>query len=95
MARPHQQDLFADEAEAELFEPDTAPPPYRPDLDKVRARLHKILAEARAADKLPWNQDQLLVYRAIFPQMAEWLPEEEAVQLRFEFDTEMTRLKAA
>jgi len=95
MARPQQQDLFADETQPELFEPDTAPLAYRPDLDQVRARLHKILAEARAADKLPWDADKLLVYRTIFPQMAGWLPEEEAAQLRFEFDAEMARLKAA
>jgi hypothetical protein len=37
----------------------------------------------------------LLVYRNIFPRMAGWLPEEEAAQLKFEFDAEMTRLKAA
>ena len=95
MARPHQQDLFEADAQAELFDPDATPPGYRPDLDNVRARLHKILAEARAADKVPWDRDQLLVYRTIFPQMAGWLPEDEAAQLRFQFDTEMTRLKAA
>ncbi|MGH6826272.1 hypothetical protein [Methyloceanibacter sp.] len=95
MARSHQQDLFEGEAQPELFKPDAAPPVYRPDLDQVRARLHKILAEARAAKKLPWDKDQLLVYRSIFPQMAGWLPEEEGAQLRFEFDTELTRLKAA
>ena len=95
MAKSPQQDLFEDQAQAELFQPDAAPPAYRPDPDQVRARLHRILAEARAAEKLPWNQDRLLVYRTIFPQMAGWLPEEEAAQLKFEFDTEMARLKAA
>ncbi len=95
MARSPQQDLFDDEAQAELFEPDAAPPAYRPDPDRVRARLHKILAEARAAEKLPWDRDRFLVLKTIFPQMAGWLPEEEAAQLRFEFDSEMARLKAA
>jgi hypothetical protein len=95
VARPTQQDLFETDAQAELFDADAAPPAYRPDPDKVRARLHKILAEARAAEKLPWDRDKLLVYRTIFPQMAGWLPEEEAAQLRFEFDTELARLKAA
>ena len=95
MARSHQQDLFEAEAQSELFQPEAAPPVYRPDLDQVRARLHKILAEARAAEKLPWDRDKLLVYRTIFPQMTGWLPEEEAAQLRFEFDTELARLKAA
>jgi len=95
MVRSPQQDLFEAEAQPELFESDAAPPAYRPDPDQVRARLHKILAEARAAQKLPWDPDKLLVYRTIFPQMAGWLPEQEAAQLRFEFDTEMERLKAA
>ena len=35
------------------------------------------------------------LYRTIFPQMTNWLPEEEAAQLRFAFDTEMARLEAA
>jgi hypothetical protein len=95
MARSPQQDLFEADSQAELFDANAAPPAYRPDPDKVRARLHKILGEARAADKLPWDRDKLLVYRTIFPQMTGWLPEEEAAQLRFEFETEMARLKAA
>ena len=95
MARSPQQDLFESETQAELFEPDAGPAAYRPDPDQVRARLHKILAEARGAEKLPWDRDRLLVYRTIFPQMAGWLPDEEAAQLRFEFEAEMARLKAA
>lgn len=95
MARSPQQDLFETDSQPELFEADAAPPAYRPDPDKVRARLHKILAEARAAEVLPWDADKVLLYRTIFPHMAGWLPEEEAAQLRFEFDTEMARLKAA
>jgi hypothetical protein len=95
MARSPQQDLFETDAQAELFDAGAAPPAYRPDLDDVRARLHKILAEARSAKELPWDRDKLLVYRTIFPHMAGWLPEEEGAQLRFEFDTEMARLKAA
>ncbi len=94
MTRPTQQDLFGPEPERELFGPDQAPPAYKPDLDDVRARLHRILAEARAAEKLPWDADKTLVYRAIFPHMAGWLPAEEGAQLRFEFDTEMARLHA-
>jgi hypothetical protein len=62
---------------------------------RPQRRLHRILAEARAAEQVPWDSDKLLVYRSIFPQMAGWLPEEEAAQLRFQFETEITRLKAA
>ena len=95
MARPPQEDLFEDDSQPELFDADSAPPVYRPDPDEVRARLHKILTEARSAEKLPWDRDRLLVYRTIFPQMAGWLPEEEGAQLRFEFDRQLARLKAA
>lgn len=95
MARSPQQDLFESDLQPELSDADAGPPAYRPDPDKVRAQLQKILAEARAAEKLPWDADKVLLYRTIFPHMAGWLPEEEAAQLRFEFDTEMARLKAA
>ncbi len=96
MAQPTQPDLFGTGSQPELFDSDSAPPVYRPrNLDEVRARLQGILAEARAAEKLPWDGDKLLVYRTIFPHMAGWLPEDEAKQLRFEFDTELARLKAA
>jgi hypothetical protein len=95
MTRPTQQDLFGTESQPELFGADEAPPAYRPNLDEVRARLNRILAEARAAETLPWNADKVLLYRTIFPHMTGWLPEEEGAQLRFEFDAEMVRLKAA
>jgi hypothetical protein len=70
-------------------------PVYRPDPEKVRSRLHKILAEARAAQAMPWEPTTVSLYRTIFPQMTNWLPEDEGAQLRFEFETEMERLKAA
>jgi hypothetical protein len=90
-------ELFGDEEEgqADLFGPDAAPPAYRPDPGKVRARLHKILAEARAAQKLPWEPTTVSLYRTIFPQMTNWLPEEEGAQLRFQFEEELARLEAA
>ena len=92
--RGAQDDLFAAEQQYEPYA-DQAPPAYRPDLDDVRARLNRILAEIRAAEKLPWDADKALVYRTIFPHMTGWLPEQEGAQLRFEFETELERLKAA
>lgn len=94
MARIDGPDLFGLEKQADLFG-DQPAPAYRPDPDKVRARLYKILAEARAAESLPWESTRVSLYRTIFPQMTKWLPEEEAAQLRFEFEAEMERLKAA
>ena len=63
--------------------------------DSVRAELYKILAEARAAERLPWEPRTVLLYRTIFPQMTNWLPDEEGAQLRFEFDAEIRGLEAA
>jgi hypothetical protein len=94
MARTGQPDLFQAETQPDLFGEEAAPA-YRPDPDKVRARLHKILAEARAAQKLPWEPTRVSLYRTIFPQMTLLLPEEEGAQLRFDFETELARLEAA
>ena len=93
MARTSQADLFEKDAQPDLFGGEAAPV-YRPNLDKVRARLQKILAEARAAQAMPWEPTQLSLYRTIFPQMTLFLPEEEAMQLRFSFEKEMKRLRA-
>ncbi len=92
MARGGQGELFRREEQLELF-PDSRAPAYRPDPDKVRSRLHKILAEARAAERLPWEPTRTSLYRKIFPQMTLWLPEDEGAQLRIEFETELARLE--
>ena len=95
MARDNQSDMFTEEdSQSDLFGADPIPE-YRPDPDKVRARLHKILAEARAAQTFPWEPTRVSLYRTIFPQMTLWLPEDESAQLRFEFEVEIKRLEAA
>jgi hypothetical protein len=53
MARSDQLDLFGAETKAGGFDEDAPPYLYRADPDKVRVRLHKILAEARAAQTMP------------------------------------------
>ena len=84
--RPAQGDLFANE------------PPRKngvgvADSNDVRSRLQKLLAEARAAQsKPPWSERDTRMYQIIFPQMANWLPNAEAEQLRLEFRTELERL---
>ncbi|MFK0692334.1 hypothetical protein ACFX5Q_29770 [Mesorhizobium sp. IMUNJ 23033] len=94
MAR-NQLDLFGTEEQPELFDEDAPTVYYHGDPDRVRARLHKLIAEARSAETLPWDQDSTRLYHKIVPQMVLWLPEEEAAQLKFEFEAEMVRLKAA
>lgn len=91
MSRNDQPDFFRPE-QPDLFGTDSSPA-YRPDPDKVRARLHRILSEARAARTSPWDTARISLYRTIFPQLTLWLPEEEAAQLRFEFESEITRLE--
>jgi hypothetical protein len=87
--QPH---LFEDDEQSDLFGGQPTPE-YRPDPDSVRAGLHKILGEARAPQKLPWDPARVSLYRTIFPQMTNWLPEDEGAQLRFEFEAELVRLK--
>jgi len=94
MASSRQGDLFGNDEQDDLFE-DQPTPVYRADPDQVRAELYKILAEARAANKMPWDPARVSLYRTIFPQMTNWLPEEEGEQLRFDFETELARLEAA
>jgi hypothetical protein len=69
--------------------------PINPDPDEVRAELTKILAEMRAAQAMPWDDSRAALYRTIFPQMTNCLPEEEGAQLRFQFEEELARLEAA
>jgi hypothetical protein len=87
-----QGDLFRAQEQPDLFG-DSRLPSYRPNPDKVRARLYKILAEARAAQRVPWEPTRVSLYRTIFPQMTLFLPEDEGAQLRFEFETELLRLE--
>jgi hypothetical protein len=90
MARSNQASLFADD-QPDMFGPASVAA-YRPNPDKVRSRLHKILAEARAAESLTWEPSTLSLYRTIFPQMSLFLPEEEGARLRLEFQAELARL---
>lgn len=62
---------------------------------EARRRLHKVLAEARAAATVPWSERNLRMWEVLFPQMAGWLPDDEADQLRFEFAQELERLRRA
>ena len=94
MTRTTRPNRCAIESQPDLFGAEPAQS-YRPDGDKVRARLHKILAEARVARTWPWEPARVSLYRAIFAQMTNGLPEDESAELRFEFEAELARLDAA
>lgn len=68
---------------------------YTPDPERIRQRLHAVLETARAAPNRPWPEKKQRVWEIVFPNMANWLPEDEANQLRFEFAQEMERLRKA
>jgi hypothetical protein len=67
---------------------------YEPDRDEVRRELYEVLAEARGAvDECPWDERTFDYHKVVFPQMANWLPEGERDQLRFEFAREVERIE--
>jgi hypothetical protein len=68
---------------------------YLPDPERVRQRLKALLEKARSAEKMPWSERDARMWQTVFPNMANWLPDHEAAQLRFEFAQEMERLKQA
>jgi hypothetical protein len=94
MARDDQPEPSAGQSQLDMF---GAPPArsYDPDPESVRAELMEILAKARAAPAQPWDPREASLYRTIFPQMANWLPDKEAKRLRREFEKELARLGAA
>jgi hypothetical protein len=80
---PNQPDLFPEQPSVETVDP-----------DEVRAELIDLLALARAArDAAPWDRRTQRFHRVVFPQMARWLPAEEAAQLCFEFLRELNRIE--
>jgi len=91
MTRIAQQNTLVAQSQLDMF----GPPPaqsYNPDPTSVRAELEEILAKARAAPAQPWDAREAALYRTIFPQMANWLPDKEARRLRREFEKELVRL---
>jgi hypothetical protein len=89
-----QPDLFLAEPQPGLLE-DRPEKKYVADPDKIRRELHALLAEMCRAQSMPWDERTLRLHQIVFPQMGNWLPEDEAAQLRLEFETVLERLKAA
>lgn len=88
-----QQDLFGP-SQLGLGLEDTRPDPTAIDPAEVRAELAAILATARAArDAAPWDRRTHRYHTVVFPQMAQWLPDDEAKQLCLEFGAELERIE--
>jgi hypothetical protein len=74
----------------------TAPQPSTvPDPESIRRRLTTILDTLRAAETMPLSERDARMWQTVFPNMANWLPEEEADALRAAFREEMRRLRPA
>jgi hypothetical protein len=87
-----QHSLFG---EAENLIPHPRTPDILPDPNRVREKLHALLETARTAERMPWTERKARMWQIVFPQMANWLPDAERDQLRFEFAQEIERLKLA
>jgi hypothetical protein len=87
-----QMSMFGDGADrmSHQRQPDIAPNP-----DRVRRRLNGLLDKARNAAAMPWSERDVGMWEIVFPQMANWLPDDEANQLCFEFARELQRLRLA
>jgi hypothetical protein len=92
MAR--QGDFFNPDPQNDLFD-DMPTPEYRPEPGDVRKELHRLLALVRSSETLPWDRRRADYFGTVFPQMANWLPQDEAAQLCFDFSAELARLRAA
>lgn len=91
-----QPDMFGfTPTQGALFE-EPAPPPPKPGHtpESIRALMLGLLAKIRAAEKIPWSETKLRSHTAMFPYMAEWLPDAEGEQLLMEFRAELVRLGA-
>lgn len=90
------EDLFGHVPQSDqLFDqpmPVTAPTVHTP--ETIRAKMHEILGEVRAAKTLPWTPRVLRGHTALFPYMAEWLEEQEGNQLLLDLKNELDRLDA-
>lgn len=79
----HQPDLFPATPRVETVDPES-----------VRIELNDLLEMARRAqDAAPWDRRTHRYHTVVFPQMARWLPEEEAKQLCFAFAIELERIE--
>lgn len=88
-------DLFGGPAQLDLDLRNATPAlSYEPDREEIRRELYEVLAEAKGAvDECPWDERTLKYHKIVFPQMANWLPEDERDQLRFEFAQAVERIE--
>jgi hypothetical protein len=90
---PDEPDLFG-QSQLGLGLEDTRPDPTAIDPEDIRRELTALLELAQGArDEAPWDRRTHRYHQVVFPQMANWLPPEEAAQLCFQFASELQRIE--
>lgn len=64
-----------------------------PDPESIRLRLTALLEKAMSAREMPWPAREARMWQTVFPSMANWLPKDEADQLRLQFSQQIARLQ--
>lgn len=85
------------DAQGSLFGEGKMTPPTRsssPDTETIRKRLNSLLESLRSAEAMPLSDRDVRMWRAVVPNMAKWLPEQEATEVQQSFAYEMERLCA-
>jgi len=82
-------------AQLDLFAASTRPKASAvPDPAAIRRRLCVVIEQLQASAEMPWTEDELKFHATVVPQMANWLPADEAEQVRRTFRDELVRLNA-
>ncbi len=77
-----------------LFKPETKSTPRRPpDLNYIRRSLNRLLRILRDAQIMPWSEAEAQSWEKLVPQLAAYLPPEEAEPIKLEFAAEMRRVR--
>jgi hypothetical protein len=72
-----------------------APPRRPPDPNYIRKSLNRLLRLVRDAQIMPWSEGEAESWEKLFPELAAWLPPDEAEAMTAEFGTELARLRSA
>jgi hypothetical protein len=72
-------------SQLELFEAPAQKRTITPTAETVRPRLDAVLDQIRSGRASKWSEAEHRRWRVVFPQMCEWLPEDERELKRAEF----------
>lgn len=80
-----------------LFRPERpeASPRRPPDPNYIRKSLNRLLRLVRDAQIMPWSEGEAESWEKLFPELAAWLPAEEATAMTGEFAAQLARLRGA